>query len=209
MKVPPELSTSLVGDVLDRLQGMHGLKRYDTGGIMVGRALTVRTRPGDNLAITAAIPTAKSGDILVVDGSGDESVALAGEILMNFAIRYGLRGLVVDGAVRDVDDFANQSEFGCFARGVSLRGPSKNGPGEVNVPVCVAGQVVQPGDIIIGDSDGVIAVPAQEYDEIVSAAIERHTVEQNLIRAIRSGEENPLPIEKMLAAASGKVVIHD
>ena len=85
------LSSTLIGDALDRLVGMRGLTRFDTGGAMVGPALTVRTRPGDNLALLAAIQGASSGDILVVDAGGDEAVAVAGELLMAYALRRGIR----------------------------------------------------------------------------------------------------------------------
>lgn len=209
MNIAPEISTSLIGDVLDRLVGTSALTRYDAGGVVVGRARTVRTRPGDNLAILAAIPGAHLGDVLVVEGSGDMNVALAGEILMAFAKTKGIRGIVIDGAVRDAAAFATQSEFACFARGVSLRGPSKTGPGSVNVPVSVAGLIVHPGDVIVADGDGVIAIPADKYDEIAAAALERHAMEQRWVAALRDNDMSSFPLEKMLADAPSKVTIHE
>jgi regulator of RNase E activity RraA len=209
MNLPPEISTSLIGDVLDRLVGMSGLTRYDSGGLMVGRARTVRTRPGDNLAVLAAIPAAQPGDILVVEGSGDTNVALAGEILMAFALSKGIRGIVIDGAVRDTCAFRAQAEFACFARGAALRGPSKTGPGAVNVTISVAGQVVQPGDFIVGDGDGVIAIPSKDYEEVIAAATRRHATERRLIKAITAGDSDALPIARMLAEAPGKIVLHE
>lgn len=151
------IATSLISDNLDRLPGAVGLRPYHAGGQMVGTALTVRTRQGDNLAIHAALKIARPGDVIVVDGGGDLSQALIGEIIMANAESLGLAGFVLDGAIRDVSAI-RQSWLPCYARGVIHRGPYKNGPGQINAPVSVGGLVVNPGDLVVGDEDGVIAV---------------------------------------------------
>ena len=202
------LSSTLIGDALDRLVGMRGLTRFDTGGAMVGPALTVRTRPGDNLALLAAIQGASSGAILVVDAGGDEAVAVAGELLMAYALRRGIRGLVVDGAIRDSDAFRAQGRFACFARAVSLRGPSKTGPGAVNVPVSVAGQQVHPGDLVFGDADGVIAVPRERLSEVVAIAERCKEGEARMLAALRGDDPDPLQVARLLAQAPGQVTGH-
>jgi len=151
--------TSVISDNLARLPGAVGLRPFHRGGRLVGTAFTVRTRPGDNLAIHRALELVGPGDVIVVDGGGDETRALVGEIMKNIAEHRGAAGYVIDGAIRDVAAFA-ASEFPCFARSAIHRGPYKSGPGEINVPVSIGGSVISPGDIVVGDEDGVVSFPA-------------------------------------------------
>jgi|SRR6185369_5863709 len=192
-KAPSELieafraaSTSIISDNLSRLPGAVGLKPFHRGGAMAGCAFTVRTRPGDNLAIHQALELVGPGDVLVVDGGGDESRALVGEIMLNIAKYRGAAGYVIDGAIRDADAL-KENDFPIFARSAIHRGPYKSGPGEINVPVSIGGMVVAPGDIVIGDGDGVVAFSqavAPKLLEAVKAQIER---EANTLVAIREG----------------------
>lgn len=152
--------TSWVGDAMGRRVGTIGLSAYhnDPDLIAVGAAVTVRVRPGDNLMIHKALELAEPGDVIVIDGGGDTVQALIGGNIRATAIRKRISGFVVDGAIRDLADWA-KGGVGIWARGHTLRGPSKEGPGEVNVPVTVAGLVVAPGDLVLGDLDGVLAIP--------------------------------------------------
>src|SRR6185312_12874020 len=132
-----EAPTPIISDNLERLPGAVGLRPFHrTGSRMVGAAFTVRTRPGDNLAIHKALELVGPGDVIVVDGGGDETRALVGEIMKNIAEYRGAAGYVIDGAIRDVAAFA-ASDFPCFARSAIHRGPYKSGPGEINVPVSI------------------------------------------------------------------------
>lgn len=151
--------TSIVSDNLDRVPGAVGLSPMREGLHLLGAALTVRTRDGDNLAIHAALRAARPGDVIVVDGGGDLTRALIGEVILAHAESKGVAGFVIDGVIRDVAAF-RVSSTPCYARGVTHRGPYKNGPGEVNVPVSIGGLIVTPGDLIVGDDDGIVAVPA-------------------------------------------------
>ena len=151
--------TSVISDNLARLPGAVGLRPFHRGSKLVGIAFTVRTRPGDNLAIHKALELVGPGDVIVVDGGGDETRALVGEIMKNIAEYRGAAGYVIDGAIRDVAAFA-ASDFPCFARAAIHRGPYKSGPGEINVPVSIGGSVISPGDIVVGDEDGVVSFPA-------------------------------------------------
>jgi regulator of RNase E activity RraA len=135
--------TSVISDNLARLPGAVGLRPFHRTGRLVGAAFTVRTRPGDNLAIHRALELAGPGDVIVVDGGGDETRALVGEIMKNIAQYRGAAGYVIDGAIRDVAAFA-ASDFPCFACAVIHRGPYKSGPGEINVPVSIGGSVIAP-----------------------------------------------------------------
>jgi regulator of RNase E activity RraA len=151
--------TTIVSDCLGRAVGVVGLEPFhaDRSLALCGVALTVRVRPGDNLMIHKALTLAQPGDVIVVDGSGDVSHALVGGLMRLAALARGVAGFVLDGAVRDVAEWA-EGELPVFARGHSHRGPSKDGPGEINVPIACAGLAVAPGDLVLGDADGVVSV---------------------------------------------------
>lgn len=151
--------TTIVSDCLGRCVGAVGLEPFhgDASLALCGVALTVRVRPGDNLMIHKALTLARPGDVIVVAGSGDLSHALVGGLMRLAALARGVGGFVVDGAIRDVAEWA-EGELPVFARGHSHRGPTKDGPGEINVPIACAGLAVAPGDLVLGDGDGVIAI---------------------------------------------------
>jgi regulator of RNase E activity RraA len=180
--------SSILGDVMGRLIGTVGLHPVNRSTISVcGSALTVRVRAGDNLLIHKALDMLRPGDVLVVDGEGDVTRALVGEIMMTTAIHRGALGFVIDGAVRDVAAF-EQQQFPCWARGVNSRGPYKEGPGTINMPVTVGGMVVHPGDIIVGDADGLVAVAPLASARTAALAKEKLANEQATIAAIRAGK---------------------
>ncbi|NVM90559.1 RraA family protein [Variovorax sp. SG517] len=162
--VTPHLS-----DNLARLAGIVGLHRFHGNRKLVGTAVTVKTRPGDNFAIYKAVMDMQPGHVLVVDGGGDLNNALVGELLLQYALQRGCAGFVIDGAIRDSSAF-RERDFPCYARGVTHRGPYKNGPGSINVPVTVGGQVVHPGDIVVGDEDGIVSFPAAQASRLLEAA---------------------------------------
>jgi RraA family protein len=181
-----EAPTSIISDNLQRLPGAVGLRPFHRSGKLVGVAFTVRTRPGDNLAIHQALELVGPGDVIVVDGGGDESRALVGEIMKTIAEYRGAAGYVIDGAIRDAAELA-ASDFPMFARAAIHRGPYKSGPGEINVPVAIGGTVISPGDIVVGDDDGVVSFPqsiAESLLDQVKAQIKR---EADTLTAIREG----------------------
>nr|WP_305123201.1 RraA family protein [Roseomonas sp. GC11] len=175
-----------ISDNLARLSVAVGLRPFHRGGTLAGTALTVRTRPGDNLVIHQALEILRPGDVLVVDGGGDISRALVGEIMKAVAQSRGCVGFVIDGAIRDADAFARDT-FPCFARGAIHAGPYKNGPGEYNVPVSIGGMVVQPGDIVVGDGDGVVAFPAEAGPALLEATLRQEEHEAATLRSIAEG----------------------
>lgn len=180
------LPTSIISDCLDRMPGCVGLMPFYIGPRMVGRALTVLTRSGDNLAIHQALEIAQPGDVIVVDGGGDTSRALVGEIMKTIAEQRDVAGFVIDGAIRDVDAFRSSS-FPCFARGSIHRGPYKAGPGRVGVPISVGGCQVATGDIVVGDSDGVVVFGSDIAGEVVAAAVARLDQEEAIMKDIQDG----------------------
>jgi regulator of RNase E activity RraA len=181
------LATSVVSDVLGRTIGAVGIAPVNQGSIAVcGNAVTVSVRAGDNLMIHKALQMLAPGDVLVVDGGGDVSRALFGEIMMTVAKSKGAVGCVFDAAIRDVDAF-QKSGFPCWARGVNLRGPLKDGHGSVNVPVTIGGMLIYPGDIILGDSDGIIALRPAIALEAAKLGKEKELAERKAIESIHAG----------------------
>ncbi len=179
-------ATSLISDNLARLAGAVDLRPFHRGGRLAGTALTVRTRTGDNLAIHQALNMVRPGDVIVVDAGGDTSRALVGEIMKAIAEQRGAAGFVIDGAVRDSACFA-ASSFPCFARAAVHRGPYKNGPGDINIPVSIGGCVIAPGDIVVGDEDGVVAFPQAIAAELLQAVKAQEKREAEMLRTIREG----------------------
>ncbi len=181
------ISTPLISDNLNRIYGSTAhLRPLHRGAQLLGVALTVKTRPGDNLMVHKALDLAQAGDVIVVDAGGDVTNAIVGEIMMTLAMHKGLRGFVVDGAIRDVRAFA-EADFPVYARGVTHRGPYKDGPGEINVPVSVCGMTVVPGSIIVGDADGVVAIPPDAAESVLRAAVSQRQREQAILSDVVSG----------------------
>lgn len=180
------LPVANISDNLHRLPGATGIRPFHDGTPMAGTALTVRTRAGDNKAIHMALDLLRPGDVIVVDGGGDISRALIGEIMTSVAKMRGAAGFVLDGAVRDVASLA-KSDFPCFARAGIHLGPYKNGPGEINVPVTIGGMVVNPGDIVVGDADGVVAFPQAIAPALLEATRAQSAMEEDVLRGIAAG----------------------
>lgn len=175
------IPTPHLSDNLGRLSGPVGLHQFGANTKLIGTAVTVKARPGDNLMIYKALMMMRPGHVLVVDGGGDATNALVGELIMLYAIQRGCTGFVVDCAIRDKAAFA-AADFPCYARAISHRGPYKNGPGEINVPVAVGSQVVHPGDYVVGDEDGVVTFSPQVAPDLVAAA-RRSAVNEEAIKA--------------------------
>lgn len=163
------MPTSVISDQLERfgaVAGVRALPGSAEGPRLAGPALTVLTRPGDNFAVHHAIDLARPGDVLVVDAGGHVDRAVMGEIVYRYAVSRGIAGVVIDGAVRDGAEIA-AGPVPVFARGVTHTGPWKNGPGEIRGPVAIGGVVVMCGDVIVGDPDGLVVVPARRVPEAV------------------------------------------
>jgi RraA family protein len=183
-----KLPTSNISDNMARHYGAGArLRPYHSGGTLVGPAFTVKTRAGDNLLTHKAIDMAAPGDVILVDAGGGLDHAIIGEIMSSLAKKRGVAGLVIDGAIRDVDAIG-ASDFPVYACGVTHRGPYKDGPGEINVTVSIAGMVVNPGDIIVGDGDGVVAIPQGEAERILALTIAQKEKEEGVLAAIASGK---------------------
>jgi RraA family protein len=178
-----EIPVANVSDSMHRLcAGGARLRPMHQGGRMAGPAFTVKTRPGDNLMVHKALDLAEPGDVIVVDAGGDLTNALIGEIMSSYAHARGIAGIVIDGAIRDADEI-RANAFPVYAAGVTHRGPYKDGPGEINVPVAIDGMVIEPGDLVLGDGDGLLCVPFDATAAVLAAASEKQKVEAREIEA--------------------------
>ncbi|MDK3258872.1 dimethylmenaquinone methyltransferase [Blastococcus capsensis] len=202
-----ELPTSILSDSMERAGGVRGV-HWVPGGRwprVAGPALTVRTRPGDNLVIHRALDLAEPGDVLVVDGGGFVERAVLGEIMGRYAVTRGIAAIVVDGAVRDAEGLA-AGPIPVFAAGVNHLGPYKDGPGEVQGPVQAGGTVVRSGDLVVGDADGVVVVPHERADQVVGLGEQRLAAEEEQFAEIAAGT---LDRSWVLAALAEEFVTED
>jgi len=176
-----------------RLRPIHG-----SGGIMAGVAVTVKTRPGDNLMVHKALDIAGPGDILVVDAGGDLTNSIMGEMMAAYAEFRQIGGIVIDGAIRDYAAL-HAGRLPIFAAGVTHRGPYKDGPGEINVPIALDGMVIEPGDLIVGDEDGLLCIPFDIAAEICVAAEKKNVEESESIHLMRDGSRDRKWVDQTLA----------
>jgi regulator of RNase E activity RraA len=154
--------------------------------VLSGPAFTVKTRPGDNLMVHKALDIASPGDVVVVDAGGDLTNSIIGEIMVSYAINRGLAGIVINGSIRDSDALRALS-FPVYAAGVTHRGPLKSGPGEIGKAIAFDGMVIEPGDLIIGDGDGVLCIPFDEVEEVHQAAAAKKKAEDKILADLKAG----------------------
>lgn len=173
-------------------QGRKGLMRPYLRPIypdarVAGPALTISSHPGDNLMLHAAVELCKPGDVLVVTTTSESTDGMFGELLAVSFHAHGAAGLITDAGVRDSAELAAM-KFPIWARAISAQGTVKSAPGSVNIPVVCGGAIVNPGDIIVADADGVVVVAAAEAAQVVSLAAQRVAKENKTRERLRSGE---------------------
>jgi len=182
-----KLPVANVSDSMSRMTAAGPrLTKMHSDGQMAGPAITVKARPGDNLMLHKAIDMAQPGDVIVVDGGGDLTNSLMGELMLAHAVKKGVAGFVLNGAIRDADAFLKVN-LPTFAAGITHRGPYKDGPGEINVPIAIDGMVIEPGDLVIGDSDGVLAVPFDAAENVYDKTVAKGEAEATQMAAIEAG----------------------
>lgn len=138
-------------------------------GQLLGTAFTLKVPQGDNLMLHAAMDMAKPGDVIIIDAGGFEDRAIFGELMATYCKSRGIKGIVCDGAIRDQGGLATMEDFQVYARSATPNGPYKNGPGEINVPVVIGGKIVYPGDIVVGDDDGVVFIRPDDAARLADA----------------------------------------
>ena len=199
------LPVANVSDSMFRLTaGGARLRPYHRGGAMAGPALTVRSAPGDNLMVHMALNLAEKGDVIVVDAGGQLDNSIIGERMLAYCVAKGFGGIVINGAVRDVA-WIRAQDFPVYAAGVTHRGPYKNGPGEINVPVVIGGMPVNPGDIIVGDADGLVAVPQEQAERVLASAKSIMEKETASMKQIVAGTVDRSWVDKALREKGYKI----
>ena len=178
--------SSILADVAGRRGALNGrIAPLAPSMRFSGPAITVEVRPGDNLMIHAAMAIAKPGDVIVVDGRGDLTSALMGEIMSQQCVALGVAGVVIDGAVRDCEAI-RELGFPMYAAGLNPNGPTKFVPGRLNHPISVGGVTVNPGDLLVGDADGVTVVERAKAASLLPLAAEKVAAETQRIADIKS-----------------------
>ncbi|TWG88276.1 regulator of RNase E activity RraA [Cupriavidus gilardii J11] len=179
---------AILSDVAGRRGTMHGrISPVHHGMSLAGPAFTVEVRPGDNLMIHAAIALARPGDVIVVDGKGDLTAALMGTLMLSACKKLQLGGVVIDGAVRDRLELLELG-FPVFSAGFNPAGPTKSVPGRINHPICAGGVSIQPGDLVVGDADGVVVIERQKAPAMLALADRKVADEAARLQAIARGD---------------------
>jgi len=179
---------AILADVAGRRGTMHArVAPVHERMKLAGPAFTVEVRPGDNLMIHAAIALAQPGDILVIDGKGDQSAALMGTLMLSACKRRGLGGVIVDGAIRDKLELL-ELDFPVFSAGFNPAGPTKFVPGRINHPISCGGATVNAGDLVVGDADGVVVIERAKAPALMALAVKKVADEAARIDAIARGD---------------------
>jgi regulator of RNase E activity RraA len=173
-----DIPTANISDAMFRMTAGGARLRPIGPAKLIGPALTVKTAPGDNLMVHKAIGIAKRGEVIVVDAGGDVTNSIIGERMVAMAAERGVAGFVINGAIRDAVAL-REGTMPVFAAGISHRGPYKNGPGEIYYPIAIDGMVIEAGDLIVGDDDGLVCVPYRDAQEICAAAEKKAASERN------------------------------
>lgn len=191
-----------VSDMMNRLYTMNpAIKPWTPRELrLLGPACTVKVFPGDNLMVHKALDLANPGDVLVIDASSSMMTAVIGDLVSTKARHRGIVGAVVDGLVRDLDGILALGDFPVFARGSTPLGPLHRGPGEVNYPVSVGGIVVNPGDVIVGDADGVVVVPRDSAEDVLDRLDARAAASAEYQSAVARGEFSNAWVDELLAS---------
>ena len=192
---------AIFSDIHGRRGALHGrIQALRPRMKVAGPAFTGEVRPGDNLMIHAAMALAKPGDVLVIDGKGDQTSALMGTIMMTACRQLGLAGVVVDGAVRDSLEI-DEMDYPVFSVGTNPNGPTKNNGGRIGHPISIGGVTVHPGDFVIGDGDGVVVVEREALADLLPLAEHKVQAEAKRIAQIKEGNTSASWLSASLVAA--------
>ena len=199
--------TPAISDMMNRLYTMKPTIQAltDPNIKLIGPACTVKVYPGDNLMVHKCLDILQPGDVVVVDTSASTMTAVLGDLISTKARHRGAAGFLVDGLIRDLPGIRALGDFPVFAQGVTPIGPLHRGPGEINYPIAAGGIVVQPGDLIIGDANGVVVVPRDIADELLERLNAKAAKESDYVTAVARGDFNNDWVDAMLAASGVEV----
>ncbi len=182
-----KLPVANIGDAMNRMSCMKSRVRPLNKTPLCGPAFTVRARACDVLLMHKSLDLAKPGDVIVVDVQGDTTYAIPGELMAEWARDKGIKGFIVDGCVRDLDTLSEMKDFAVYAAGINPNGPMKVGGGEIGFPISCGGIVVNPGDIIVGDQDGIAVISPQDADVVYEKAHANFVRESKIKEDIKAG----------------------
>jgi regulator of RNase E activity RraA len=201
-----KFGTPDVSDLLNRLYAMDGaIRNLVNEAHVVGPALTVKLYPGDNLMLHKALDLAQPGDVVVVDTSMNTNTAVIGDLVSAKAKHRGIQAVIVDGLLRDLTA-VKEVGLPIFARGVTPKGPLHRGPGELGYSVSCGGIVVNPGDIIVADPDGIVVVRADFSEELLERLDRQHDALANYIADVHKGIFNNDWVDRELSKSACKLV---
>jgi len=168
-----DLPTTCLSDAMEGINNLDSsIKPLKDTYRFAGRAVTIKMPVGDNLSVLEGIRKAQHGDVIIIDAKGDTYRAIAGDFVVGMMQTKGIKALVVDGAIRDVMAI-KALDFPVFCKGTTVAASGKAGVGEVNIPISCGGTAVCPGDIIVGDADGVVVIPQALSEMILKKALEK------------------------------------
>jgi regulator of RNase E activity RraA len=196
-----------ISDLMNRLYAMEPEIRNmtDPDLRLVGPACTVKVYPGDNLMVHKALDIAQPGDVIVVDTSSSSLTAVLGDLVCTKARHRGIAGFIVDGLIRDLPAIKRLGDFPVFARDVTPKGPLHRGPGEIGYPISCGGIVVNPGDVVVADLNGVVIVPKDISDELLARLDSKAAKESDYVTAVARGDFNNDWVDAMLEASGVEV----
>ena len=192
--------TPAISDMMNRLYTMKPTIQAltDPNVKLIGPACTVKVYPGDNLMVHKSLDILQPGDVVVVDTSASTMTAVLGDLISTKARHRGAAGFLVDGLIRDLPGIRALGDFPVFGQGVTPIGPLHRGPGEINFPIAAGGIVVQPGDLIVGDANGVVVVPRDIADDLLLRLTERANAESSYTSAVARGDFSNAWVDALL-----------
>jgi len=177
------IAVANIGDCMSRTAAVNsGIKPYNNAPLL-GVAFTIKVAHGDNLMFHKAMDLAQSGDVIVIDAGGTTDRAIFGKLMLNYCKVRGINGVIVDGSIRDSEEISKM-DISVYAKGISPNGPYKNGPGEIGTVISFGGQVVHPGDIVVGDKDGIIFIRPSDAKVLAKKVKEVEAKEQDIMKNI-------------------------
>jgi RraA family protein len=178
-----DMAVANIGDCMNRTAAVQSSIRPYNNMPLLGTAFTVKVAQGDNLMFHKAMDLAKPGDVIVIDAGGFVDRAILGELMLSYCMVKGINGVIVDGSIRDCEQIG-EMDISVYAKGVSPNGPYKNGPGEIGTVISFAGQVVHPGDIVVGDQDGIVFIRPSEAKRLAEQVEKVEEKEQKILKDI-------------------------
>lgn len=196
-----------IDDAMGRTSAVEQNIRPLNNTKLIGTAFTVKVAQGDNLFLHKAMDLAQPGDVIVVDSMGTKNRAIFGELMASYCKLRGITAMVTDGCVRDSEELSSWDDMAIYAGGISPNGPYKNGPGEIGTPISLGGQVIRPGDILVGDGDGIVVIKEEQADEVIQKVKDINKNEEKIIETMNTKKTYERPwVDKTLESLGVKFI---